>query len=260
MSQGPGPDQPGGWTPPPPPGTPPPPGGAPPPPPSGYPPPPGSYPPPHGNPAYGPPGGGYPPPPPGSYPPPPPGSGPGYPPPGGGPGYPPPGYGPTPPPRRGGPAWWVWVLGGCGGCLLIAIVTLVIFVRQVSSTFNQPVSETQIRQELGPEVPIYPGSTFDELGTKVGRGMLRSIPGFGGEKGVFRGVGAYRSQDSPSKVFDYYEQKLTAEGWTKSQSNSNQQQHTYQKGREVIAIQAQEQAGGTMIILFRGGEALKGAN
>lgn len=257
MSQGPGPDQPGGWTPPPPPGTPPPgtppPGGAP-PPPSGYPPPP-----PPGGPQYGPPGGasGYPPPPP-----PPPGGAPGYPPPGQ-PGYPPgpaygppPGYGPgAPPPRRSGPAWWVWVLGGCGGCLIIALVAMVIMVNRVKDTFNQPVSEAQIRQELGPEVPIYPGSRFDEMGTKVGRGTL-NVMGMGGEKGMFRGMGAYRTSDTPQKVFDWYDKQLKADGWEPSSQGTTAQQRMYKKGNDVLLVQAQDQPGGTLIMLMRGGPAL----
>lgn len=272
------PPPPGGYPPPPPPGGP---GYSPPPPPPG-----GGYaPPPGGGPAYGGPGGpppgpqpggpGYPPPPGGGYGAPPPGGAPGYgqpggpsygPPPGYG-GAPPPGYGGAPPPygppgapppRRRGAPWWVWVLGGCGGCLLIAIVAAVIFFQQVGSAVRDiastPVTETGTRQALGNEVPIYPGSTFDENSTRGARIGLTVVER-AGMKGLFRGVGAYRSDDSDEKIFAFYDQKMKAQGYTQANAQRSNQR-VYQKGNDVVLVQVQDQAGGKVIILMRGGPNL----
>ena len=30
------------------------------------------------------------------------------------------------PPARQGTPWWIWMLGGCGGCLLVVVVLVVV--------------------------------------------------------------------------------------------------------------------------------------
>src|SRR4051812_17438865 len=79
-----------------------------------------------------------------------------------GPYAPPPGIPLGPPPRRGAP-WWIWVLGGCGGCVVIMFAGLIaagLWFRH-AITSAPPLTPTAARQQLGPDVPLYPNATLD---------------------------------------------------------------------------------------------------
>src|SRR5437762_4076653 len=116
-----------------------------------------------------------------------------------------PGY--APPPRSGKP-WWVWALGGCGGCLLIVIIAMVAFGTWISSILKGagggPVTPVAIQKSLG--VPIYPSATLNVQATD----MTRRILGVGQRltgKSLFSGIGAYTTQDSAAQVADFYKRK-----------------------------------------------------
>ncbi|HEU4754613.1 MAG TPA: hypothetical protein VFU47_16000, partial [Armatimonadota bacterium] len=177
--------------------------------------------------------------------------------------YPPPVGSPLgPPPRRGRP-WWVWALGGCAGCAVLALVASVIFgawvVGNVQSAMKDvgPMDAASVQKRIGQDVPLYPGSHIETTTTQATAASLRIVEKVAGKQpgAIFRGVAALLTSDSADKVLRFYDQKLKAEGWrpTRTRSTSRGEQHAYQKGGEMVMIQAQEQPQGTMIIIMRGG-------
>ena len=166
------------------------------------------------------------------------------------------GYGPPP---RGGKPWWVWALGGCGGCLIVLVLVvggLSIFVRQRLKSINVgPITKASIEQSLG--VPTYPNAQLEPTITEYTLKGLRLTMG-----SLFKGVGAYITQDSPEQVATFYKKKLTASGWnpTNTTTRAGAEQQQYQKGSEVFIVQEQQHngraGGGTMIMLMRGGRQL----
>lgn len=165
--------------------------------------------------------------------------------------------------RRGSP--WPWILGGCAGCVVIVSVVLVMLGMSTANLIRSatgdigPINKTTVQQQLG-EVPLYPNGTLDETTT---RGL---ISGFRvGEKiagkqagSIFRGLAVQQTQDRPEKVMEYYDQKLQAEGWkaTPGQRASEGEARSYQKGNDVVMIQAQPKPGFTMVTIMRGGPGL----
>lgn len=188
------------------------------------------------------------------------GGGPGY-----GPGFPPPGQGFGPPPRRGRP-WWVWALFGCGGCALLAAILVAVLSFSAFNAFQSvskqvgPVNQASIQQSLG-EVPLYPGSTLDTSTTQstlvtyrlLETNLMHRKPG-----SVFRAVAAQQTSDSADKVVKFYDQKLEAAGWKKSQTTATgfAEQRQYRKGNEMLIIQAQPAGPQTVIMIIRGGSDL----
>jgi hypothetical protein len=151
----------------------------------------------------------------------------------------------------------VWVLGGCGGCFAVVVIAATLFVNGVSKEFKKPISEAQVRQELGPEVPLYPGGVFEPVGTRLMRSMFGMV-GMRGEKGVFRGIGAYRVSDDAEKIFAWYDKELTSQGWKQVQASQSNQRIYQKDNKDVIMVQVQEgsSTGGRMVVLIRGGPAL----
>jgi hypothetical protein len=122
---------------------------------------------------------------------------------------------------------------------------------------KRPISEQEVRQALGSEVPIYPGGVFEPIATRAMRATL-GMMGMGGKKGMFRGVAAYRTSDDSAKIFSWYDQELTSQGW-KQMSGAQANQRMYQKGdNDVIMVQVQESSstGGRLVVLMRGGPGL----
>lgn len=186
------------------------------------------------------------------------------PPPGYGPGpagpYPgPPGY--PPPPRRAGTPWWVWVLGGCGGCFVIGVVMFMLGVgwvtNAVKSVANTTVTPQTVRQDLGADVPSYPNATLDLDATKGATIAFRAIEKASGQKAgaLFRGMGIFDSKDKPDKVRKYYDDQLKEEGWKREKAgNSSGSEVEYRKGSEYLTVEAEDaQGGGSTITLMRGG-------
>lgn len=185
------------------------------------------------------------------------------PPPGYGPGpYPgPPGYAPPPPPRRGGAPWWVWVLGGCGGCLVIGLVMLMLGVgyvtNAVKSVANTTVTQQTVRQDLGADVPSYPNATLDLDATRAATITFRAIEKASGQKAgaIFRGMGIFDSKEKPDKVRKYYDDQLKEAGWKREKTgNSTGSEVEYRKGSEYLTVEAEDaEGGGSTITLMRGG-------
>jgi hypothetical protein len=172
-------------------------------------------------------------------------------------------YQPPPPshsvPKRGGTQWWVWLLVGCGACMLLGILGIVaagVFTsRAVSRAMNQPigpVTNQSVAQALAP-VPVYPSATLDVAQTtQVIRGMsiARAIPGV---KGMFSGQGVYTTADPAQTVLAWYDKKMTALRWTVSSSGATAagQQRQYQQGSQVAVVQTSASPGGTQITLMK---------
>lgn len=191
---------------------------------------------------------------PGGWSPQPPNSPPGYGPP---PYVPPPAY--SPPPRPGTP-WWVWVLGGCAGCFLIAIVVVVVSINwlgsAVRSTLNIPVTLQTVRQELGSDVPLYPGAALDTSATRAALIALRTMEKTTGQRdgALFRGVGIYDTEDPPDRVRAFYEKHLAAQGWKRVQDGS--EEVDYRKGEDHLSVDIERSGETTTITLMRGGKEM----
>jgi hypothetical protein len=124
-----------------------------------------------------------------------------------------------------------------------------------------PVTMASVQQSLK-EVPTYPGATLDEKTTQttliayrfIERTMMQREPG-----SVFQGVGAMYTNDSPEKVYKFYEAKLKAGGWTRTQSTNTgfSEQRHYQSKGQMVVIQAQSAGNGrTLVMVIRGGKDL----
>lgn len=167
------------------------------------------------------------------------------------------------PPRRGGMPWWGWMLAGCGGCAAVCVLAVVIMGAVGVGMFQGmmkdagPVNQQAIQQSLG-EIPLYPGFTVNEPGTQIAMGIIRAT-----EKTSGKGVGSLlktmaigTTPDEPEKVFQFYAKKLPPLGWKEAKTNGSsgtREQRAYMKGTdEMFIIQAQPQAGGTMVTIIRG--------
>jgi hypothetical protein len=155
----------------------------------------------------------------------------------------------------------VWVLGGCGGCLVIALVMFALGVgyvtNAVKSVANTTVTQQTVRQDLGADVPNYPNATLDLDATKGATIAFRAIEKASGQRAgaLFRGMGIFDSKDKPAKVRKYYDQLLKAQGWAPEKtSNSHGNEVEYRKGGEYLTVEAEDaEGGGSTITVMRGG-------
>lgn len=167
-------------------------------------------------------------------------------------------------PRRSGPAWWVWALGGCGGCLLLVLIGVGVLgymgKRAWDSVDVGPVTAATVQAKLGPSVPVYPGAQLEIQATEIALrslGMMTNlVPGMSKEV-KFTATGVYKTGDPASKVWTFYDDKLPALGWQRAQSQTmginQQKQNTYKKQREFLTVQTQEPGGqGTVLTLMKG--------
>jgi len=168
------------------------------------------------------------------------------------------------PPPQGGKPWWVWALGGCGGCLVIVLIAGVALTTYGVNKWKNinvgPITEASVQQSLG--VPIYPGAKLQPQITEITLKTLRFTPA----SSMFKGVGAYSTPGSPEQVDSFYQQKLPPLGWTAyhAQNTAGALQQQYRKGNEVLIVQEQQShrpdMQGTMLILMRGtGKAAENA-
>jgi hypothetical protein len=191
-----------------------------------------------------------------SYPPPPPG------------GYPVPPV-PPPQPKRRSPIW-TWLLGGCGVCMLLLIIGMVVmgtmmanWVRSATGGLG-PVNPTTVQQQLG-DVPLYPNGTLNVPATQGSLTAFRLMEKAAGKEpgGIFRGAAVMDTGDAPDAVLQYYDQELRGRGWTPADAGRKQpagrqvEQKAYRKGNEVVMIQAQPAAKGSTVIIMRGGPEMQ---
>lgn len=185
-----------------------------------------------------------------------------------GPQLPPSPPGAPPNPRRGAP-WWAWLLGGCAGCGVVTAVLVFFlvtsatgFVRSLNTNIG-PVTVDAMQQSLG-EVPLYPGSQLDEaqtrnliIGMRAGENIAGRVAGKD-VRGMFKGMAMLSTSDPPEKVLAYYDKELETAGWklSRSQDTAFQEQRIYTKGGESVVVQTQQQPGGTIITLMRGGRGM----
>jgi hypothetical protein len=163
----------------------------------------------------------------------------------------------------------VWLIAGCAGCSLLAVVALValgaLTVSTVTSSFREvgPVTTESVQQQLGPDVPRYPGSALEPVMTRTIAGSLK-LTGklarpFGGDalERMFQGVGAFTTPDTPEKILAFYDAELKKHGWnpTRSQEGS---ERVYRKGNSALMIDVGPNTSGpgNIIVMMRGGPEL----
>ncbi|HEY3285327.1 MAG TPA: hypothetical protein VGN26_23895 [Armatimonadota bacterium] len=166
-------------------------------------------------------------------------------------------------PRRGRP-WWFWLLGGCGGCLVLVVAASVVgglFMKNLwDKTQVEPQTEAVVQKALG-QVPLYPGSSFDQNTTTMTlKGMRLAEQVARKPKGsLVSALASQNTPDPPEKVFAFYREKLTALGWAEAsaQNQSRQPQILFRKGKDVVLVQANPHKGGSMVMLMKGGMGLQ---
>jgi hypothetical protein len=120
-----------------------------------------------------------------------------------------------------------------------------------------PVNQTTVQQQLG-DVPLYQNGTLDEAATRIIISGFRVGEKLSGKQAgsIFRAAAVQHTQDSPGKVLEWYDQKLRGAGWkaTPGQSSGTAvESRSYQKGNDVVMIQAQQKQGNTIVTIMRGG-------
>jgi hypothetical protein len=178
---------------------------------------------------------------------------------------PPPG-GPPRPARRGIP-WWGWLLGGCGCLMILAIggiglagFGLYRLGKSVAGSVG-PIDRPSLQKSMGSDAPLYPKGTVDELTTRSMIGSMRAIEKLSGKGagGVFKGIVALNTSDTPEQVNKYYDRQLVPYRWqrVRREKPGTNVQTTYQKGNDFLMIQCTSTAGGsTMVMMMRGGPEL----
>jgi hypothetical protein len=162
----------------------------------------------------------------------------------------------------------VWLLAGCAGCAVLVVVASIILigmgVSAVKSVVNDvgPVTAASIKQSLGEDLPVYPGSELQLAETQGVVTSFRVIEKLSGKPAgsIFGGAAMYVSSDSPEKVLKHYDAAMKKAGWTKfnTQQTGFNTQVQYKKGNEfgIVQVQKSPGTGGTMITLMRGGSEL----
>ncbi len=175
---------------------------------------------------------------------------------------------PPPPPRKS--PVLKWVLGCCGGILLLMVIAGIAIGIWIGDQWKQirakvgPVTATSMAQSVGADIPVYPGATPDTQSSQAALVPLRAAEHFSGRPvgSLFKGIAAYRSSATSEAILDWYDKKLTAAGWKvgTSQSVAGSEQTTYQKGNEMLTIQAKDLPGtkDRSFVLMRGGSELGG--
>jgi hypothetical protein len=184
---------------------------------------------------------------------------------------PPPGYAPPPPPRQGKP-WWVWLLAGCAGCVVLLVLGSVILggiaFTTVKRTFNDvgPVTATSVQQSLGADFPVYPKAELRETETRAVLATFRFLEKMSRKPqgSIFSGAAIYSTPDSHEKVLKYYEAEMEKAGWSKvsTQESGLQTQLQFKKdsGMALVQVQKEPTGTGTQITLMRGGAGLADLN
>jgi hypothetical protein len=128
------------------------------------------------------------------------------------------------------------VVLGFGGCAFIGFKGLGAF----NQTFNQPVDEATILQELG-GIPKYPGATFNETSTKLTRGVFKVITWANKDKKALGGV--FNVTDASEKVFAFYSDKMKEAGYkeiplekVEKLSKMDSVTHQYEKDKAYIQV------------------------
>jgi hypothetical protein len=128
-----------------------------------------------------------------------------------------------------------FVILGFVGCGVAGLVGFNV----VNKTFNQPVSEAIILQELN-GIPKYPEATFNETATKLTHGLFKVISWASKDKQILGGV--FDVKDSPDKVLVWYDEKMKEAGYkpvpvVKTEKNSERESVTHQYEKEKSYVQ-----------------------
>jgi hypothetical protein len=152
----------------------------------------------------------------------------------------------------------VWVVAGCGGCALVALLIVVLAANQFGAFFGgfqkdmAAVTPQSIKQDLS-GVPEYPGSTLELIETQAMSASLRIVErGMGRQRGaLFKGLGVYSTGDPITKVRSFYDAKLKAAGWTRV--SASEHHLTFKKAEEYLLIELSDVDSGTTEITIKRG-------
>jgi hypothetical protein len=109
------------------------------------------------------------------------------------------------------------------------------------------VTEQSARNDLGTDVPIYPGAVFDQettQGAKIGTEIL-------GQEGFAQAMVSYRTSDPPEKVLAYYDKQMPLSGWhaDRTMNVGPIVTRTYMKGGRIVTVQVHNMTGETTITI-----------
>jgi len=170
--------------------------------------------------------------------------------------YPPPPIDPPPPPRSRSRVW-AWVLGGCGGCLVLTIAGCLVagfgirnWVQGITDV--GPVNMETVQQRMGPDVPVYPGSTVDEPKTRALLATLKVVESMAKGRGAEESaIIAFDSKDAPEKIAPYLRKELVKRGWEKSSGDGGAKPNAageytleYRKEETLLQIEVSPEASG----------------
>jgi hypothetical protein len=144
---------------------------------------------------------------------------------------------------------------------VLAFIGVVVVVMMVGNRVQQvmknapPVTAQSARQEIGTDVPLYPGATFDQSMTQSSKVGVEVTKGILGDKiaATAPRMAVYSTSDSADAVYAYYDKELPKKGWTPVNAGSAglSRQSMYRKGNDMLIVQCQGPGGTTLIQLIR---------
>jgi len=146
-----------------------------------------------------------------------------------------------------------FVAMGCGALLFFFLVFIGIVFNQIESNRKRPVDKATVLASLA-GVPIYPGSKFDEEGTRDGRAVLSVFQATIPSK--LSTVAGFRTSADPDKeVLPFYDKTMQDYGFQKTRLGGDVVGRTgasYSDGETSVIVQLKEEPGEERrLLLFR---------
>ena len=156
-----------------------------------------------------------------------------------------PSYSDNAPKKRGcfGP-WCLWASCGCLLLIVLGLGGMLVFGKNALEKAQRnavPLTPVEIAKILPEGVPMYPGATVNAFLTRA----LNTSQGKNQFEGQFQ-TGDFKvsdgkwliiqTDDSADTIADWYETKLKAKGWTRSQVNDIPDTFAFRKGKAGMAV------------------------